>query len=808
MIHTLPLHVDFGDARPAHPYPVRGGIPFAMGMLRSAEHIRLTTGEREHPCQVARTAVWPDGSVKWVLLDFFALPGDRLTLEYGDSVRRTPAANGIIITPSDGSISVDTGVLRIRVDRAGAGFLDRLCVQGEDWLETAERDARRHVLDFIHAACTGDRPTQTAAFSGVDDPSRVAIDVLEVEAPGPLHAVILLRGRHLHRQVGTTIDGVTQRGACPFSLRLHLWAGMGLLGAEHFFVYEGDPDVDFVRQAGMGLTLPVVREADTLAAGTDRGRETVSLAPGRACGVYQASADHFEVWQADGAAPVETVVTGGRASGWCHACGPRGGVAFGIRHFWQQYHKSLQVDTRTGRIDAWMWPPEAPALDYRRYARAWGVGEDGAYENGPMPCNYRLAAKGTGKSHELLFYFHTGAADGGEIEALFAAFQNRPLVLAPPAYYAGTKALGHYLARTEDGFDDLEKVIQRPIAYLCAAQEQSRWYGFFDFGDVQTCYATFHRHDRWESDFGRWGWANGDQVGRLNYALMLQFVRTGDRRHFAFAEANMRHVHDVDATHTHEYPFKMGAEFRDLAGSVHRHNAQHWACPYVGSRGAHPAGARIHYFLTGSGRSGDILDEVLALAERLPEGAARDGHGAGALSFLCAWERTGQAAYRDKTLQILQSYGLEKIQGGWMAMISAAFGVFDAMVEYTDLSGDGRFIPVILEFAGMCMGPEIEQNWTYPGGYFRIYAEALRFSDRPDRLLEGIARARARLNEQMAGSSSYLPAEQWPAPRGAAGGAFSNFSIDANTLRDLPFLMYGLAGNRDKKQGGLPLSGE
>jgi hypothetical protein len=280
-------------------------------------------------------------------------------------------------------------------------------------------------------------------------------------------------------------------------------------------------------------------------------------------------------------------------------------------------------------------------------------------------------------------------------------------------------------------------------------------------------------------------------VGRLNYALMLQFLRTGDRRLFTFAEANMQHVHDVDSTHTTAYPFKMGKTFRNLAGSAHRHNAQHWACPYVGSRGAHPVGAKIHYYITGSGRSLDILDEVLDLSERIPQGAAHDGHGAGALSFLCAWERTGEPIYREKTLAILQDYDLEKIRGGWMAMISAAFGVFDAVVEYTDLSQDDRFLPMIENFATMCMGSDIEGNWTYPGGYFRIYAEALRLAGNQD-LIDGIGRAQQRLNEQMQQAASFLPRSQWPAPQGEAGGAFSSFAIDANTLRDLPFLMYAL----------------
>lgn len=793
----LPLRVDFGDACPAAPFPVRGGIPFPQGALLSADHVRLLIDGAESPCQVTQTAVWPDGSVKWLLLDFSVMPEQTVSLEYGPAVMRRPVEGGVEITQSDNAVAIDTGCLYIRVDRDGSGFVDELRVDGRVMTETGDETDRRHILDFVHVDETSDRPTNSATIAGTTDPSRVEIDTLTVEESGPLHAVILIRGRYLYQSVGSTIPALEERGACAFSLRLHLWAGRTMLMAEHFFVYDGDPDADFVRQVGLRLPLASVAEATTAAFETDHGLETCSLG-NNACGLHQASADHFELWHTDQSNRPLVFKTGHQSRGWCHICGPSGGVAFGIRQLPEQYHKALHVDTDTGRIDAWLWPPEAPTLDHRRYAREWGVGEDGAYESGPMPVNYHLAAKGTGKSHELLFIFHTESTDPAAFREPFAAFEARPLVLAEPAWYADTQALGHYAAADEAAFGDLEAVIRNPIEYLMTAQAQSRWYGFFDYGDVQTCYATFHHHDRWESDFGRWGWANGDQVGRLNYALMLQFLRTGDRRLFAFAEANMRHVHDVDATHTTAYPFKMGDTFRNLAGSVHRHNAQHWACPYVGSRGAHPVGAKIHYYVTGSGRSLDILDEVLALSERIPEGAARDGHGAGALSFLGAWERTGDVAWRDKTLNILNTYGLEEIRGGWLAMISAAFGVFDAMVEYTDLSGDDRFRPLIENFAAMCMGPDIEENWTYPGGYFRIYAEALRMTGSGE-LIDGIGRARKRLNEQMQEAASFLPRAQWPAPKGEAGGAFSNFSIDANTLRDLPFIMYALKTNEEMR---------
>ena len=793
---TIPLTIDFGDASPEHPYPVRGGVPFAQGVLDSTDHLQLLSEEGERECQVSCTATWPDGSIKWALIDCIGSADESLTLAFGTGVTRKVPRSGLHTTQDCETVRIDTGVLQVVIRRDGTGFLDEIIWNGNAMVVDSEGE-RRHLVDYIHVERTENRPANTMVVSGTDDPSRHRIEKLIVEEDGPLHAVVLIRGRFVYQHVGTTIPELTGPLSCPFTIRCRFWRDSGLVGVEHFFYYEGDPDHDFIRRIGLGMTLASVDDDGTTTFGDYDGTDRTVPAD-RTSGLHQATYNHYHLWQTNEDDTPETTHTGQRAAGWVDISNNTDGVAFGIRSFPQQFEKALHVDGKTGRIDAWLWPPEAQTLDMRRYAREWGVGE-GGYNETPFPVNYRLAAKGAGKSHELLFYFHEGDTHTADVSEVFKAFDTRPLLLAQPSYYAETRVFGQYHAADSDHFKDLEQIIQRPIDYLAAAQEQSQWYGFFDYGDVQTCYATFHKHDRWESDFGRWGWGNGDQVGRLNYALMLQFIRTLDRKNFAFAEANMFHVHDVDTTHTTAYPFEMEKEFRDLSGSAHRHNAQHWACNYVGSRGAHPVGARIHYFLTGSGRSKDILDDILTLAERIPGGAANDGHGTSAISFLCAWERTGEVAYRDKALQCLEDYDIDRIRGGWLAMISAAFGVFDAMVEYTDLTGDDRFISNILDFAAMCMGPEIEDNWTYPGGYFRIYAEALRYgtmagdnSFDQESFIQGIDRARKRLNEQMAASAPYLPGDQWPAPPGESAGAFPNFSIDANTLRDLPYLMGSL----------------
>jgi len=80
--------------------PVTSGIPFAQGVLVNVSKVRLLKGGSEIPAQFLRTAVWPDDSVRWLLVDFQVdLPASgtaSLTLQTGkapQSVQGSPFLN-------------------------------------------------------------------------------------------------------------------------------------------------------------------------------------------------------------------------------------------------------------------------------------------------------------------------------------------------------------------------------------------------------------------------------------------------------------------------------------------------------------------------------------------------------------------------------------------------------------------------------------------------------------------------------------------------------------------------------------------
>ena len=803
---VLPLSVAADPGVRNEAVPLVGGVPFARGEFRDAGSVRLLAGGAEASLQAEPLATWPDGSVKWLLLSFVARTNQELRLEYGAGVRRADVPKPLTVQSGDGgALTVDTGLIRFRVRRDGPAFLDELWLDrnGNGAYEDDEKmlapavGGRANFMDFVHLASASDYRVLSRAIAGDPDASRVEIDELKIESAGPIRGVVLLRGKYHYRALGSTIPNVNSRGACPFTLRLTAYRGLGIVEAEHFFVYEGDPDYDFLRHAGLAVYPRLDRSAARVRTLTAGGTETIPLSGAAYIGLAQNNADHYRLWKAAdvGAADV-TVAEGRRFEGGLDLGDDRWGVTVGHRRLWQNYPNGFEVDAAAGGVTAAFWPLEANVLDFRRYSREWGVGETGAGAGAAIATQSRFAAKGCGKTHSMVFVFHGAGVKEADLLSSVRALDAKALVRCEPARYADTGALGRYSTPAAGAFLEIEQYMSRTFDLLLDSQERYRWYGFFSYGCIQSMYNRIHKLGRWDCDFGRWGWAGNDGAGRLNHAFLLQYLRTGDRRYFDEGEASVLNNYDVWMVHTPEYFWDFNfATARDVRGLVHRHNVQPFGCPYVGARGAYPVGMKIYYYLTGSGRARDGLDEVLSAAVeyldgkgwRLGHSGGVDGFGTAAQSLLCAWERTGDAKYRDYLLKFLRDDKSFKPSSPWEASMTTAFGLFHAATEYHDLVGDPQIVANIEAMARLCNTAEVKKNFTYPGGYFRIFADAYRLTGKEE-FAQACRAAVDKERESTKGSAQMVvPPADWPAP--VAG---PEVNLDGNSLRDLPYVFEAL----------------
>ena len=149
-------------------------------------------GGDEAPLQLSRLAVWPDGSLKWGLLDFQADlragRGRTFQLQFGPDVTRAEPETPLVVGRRGKGVEVTTGPLRFTVRPGRHLFLDRVWLDGKgrfgERSELVRRaGGRRSFLDYVHA--DGDRPVGDFAVQGTEDRSSVAVTTM----PGSLRSL-------------------------------------------------------------------------------------------------------------------------------------------------------------------------------------------------------------------------------------------------------------------------------------------------------------------------------------------------------------------------------------------------------------------------------------------------------------------------------------------------------------------------------------------------------------------------------------------------------------------------------------------
>ncbi len=195
----VPIHV---DAPAPVNWPVRCGIPIPLGELAAAAQATvLDSSGSAIPSQNRVTATWPDGSVKWLFLDFFHTGSANYTLVYGNKIQ-SAAVGSVQISESAAGIEVDTGALRFLVPKSQFGFVQNV------------RDSRGALLQQdpigVEIVESGGRK-----WSSLDSVSQT----LRVEQAGPMHVVVA---------VETASAGFIHKA------RIHAYAGSTLIGIDYF----------------------------------------------------------------------------------------------------------------------------------------------------------------------------------------------------------------------------------------------------------------------------------------------------------------------------------------------------------------------------------------------------------------------------------------------------------------------------------------------------------------------------------------------------------------------------------------------
>jgi hypothetical protein len=664
-LDTLELMIEPQGPTRRRGEPVRCGVPWPRGVLRDAGRLAMTDADgRPVALQARALDRWPDGSVRWALLDWRATldgPARYVVVEAGRyAVPDREAGPSVSVTRGgDGTLTIDTGAATFRLG-GGDGFpLRSVAIAGRTAplrLEFAAEDAdgRRHGS---------------------------LVDRLEVEEAGPVRATVSFEGC------------LVSPGSAPladFSGRLHLVAGSATV---RFSLTIANP-----RRAahpgncwdlGDAGSIHLKDASLKVITGAKGGEISVSCSPERG-EAFQRLGARFELYQDSsggenwrstnhvnrlGEVPntfrgyrlrgEDTDRDGLRATPIVVVEHPGGRLALAVREFWENFPKAIEA--ADGTLVLHLFP--------------------GQYAD-----THELQG-GERKAHEFAIAF-----DDDDVTDDPLAWCRDPLLpRADPSWYCASGAVPH-LTPCSDESDEagsayqglVDAAIEGPDTFT-RKREIVDEYGWRHFGDLYGDHeAVFHAGPSpLVSHY------NNQYDALVGFAY--QFLRSGDARWWAMMDELARHVADIDIYHTtHDRSLYNGGLFWHTCHYIDAAMCTHRTYP-GGQSGGGPSGGQLystglllHHYLTGDPSSREaavglgryVIDAddggktslrrlTTAPTGHITESGDSTYHGPGRASansvttLINAHAATGSAEYLDKAEELIRRciHPADRIEG-------------------------------------------------------------------------------------------------------------------------------------------------
>ncbi len=626
-------------------WPVTSGVPLPEGLVKKTDPLTLVdTEDRPVPLQWEPLAQWPDGTVKWALLDFLAGAPRARTVRFRlRPGRPAEPAERVRVSRAKRKVTINTGPLRLVLNPEEFRLFERVDVRGGN--------GRYAPVVSASNSCPGLllRDARGTAYTSHRKPVRV-----RVERSGPLRATVAVEGEHLSR---------SGRRCFSFVVRLHAYAGCDFVLLEHRFLNDNETG-NFTKIREVAL---VLEAADRLGDARIGGAAGVHQGKSGDIRLFQVDHTHYELSGASERG-------GARAPGSLSASTEAGTVTAVIRDFWQQWPKSLEIQGKQIRLGL------CPTLEPKQYdglepLEKWYYLFRGA--------SYMIKT-GVAKSHEVWLRFSPDRPD----EQAFCAAAQTPLVAAAdPEWAIATGAWGDLVPAGDPRSRRYNKAAEKVFQLLLQDDEEVGHYGLLNWGD-------------W---FGErvYNWGNNEYD--TGHALFLQFARTGDARYFHAGRRFARHMADVDILHAinedylnngeiragYGLPVNVGAVYLHAVGHVAGYFPLKWAAKrfpkayYYGD--IHNLGhlwnegMLENYYLSGDPWAKEAALQVadcLVQYSQVPEMTwwfGRDPHcgrvaGWPLLALCSAYQATGRAKYLRAARHIVEHAlaDQDKHCGGWI----------------------------------------------------------------------------------------------------------------------------------------------
>ncbi|SFM92661.1 hypothetical protein SAMN05428949_1343 [Chitinophaga sp. YR627] len=671
------------------------GVPWPKGLVKKESGFVLSdNGGASVNMQSWPLATWPDGSVKWSAHAIGAGKGrntDKLTLSLA---KNSPVKGDLKVSDYPDHLLIDTGVIQCEIARSGPVVV-----------RTLKRKAQLISSEGKLVLLTQDKPDEGNGVSPQQDVFESNITHVTLEQGGPVRAVVKIEGNHLNTK---------QRAWLPFTVRLYFYEGAESIRIMHTIVFDGDEQTDFIRGLGIRFALPLKAETYNrhirftgdekgVFAEAVKGLTGLRRDPGAAVRsaqingqavsgplppavgdrlqyipafgdytLFQPTPDAFDIQKRtrEGYGWIQSAY-GKRSSGTAYLGTPSGGLAFGIRNFWQSH--PAQLDIRNAHADEatvtmWFWAPKAAPMDLRFYHD--GMGQDTfEKQREGLEITYEDyepefgTPYGVARTSEAQIWVLAATPTNEQLSEIAAYIQDPAGITFDIAQWKkagvfGGSWIGQQTPSAEK--ENIRAQLDFYFDYYHRQVDDQHWYGFWNYGDVMHSYDT-DRHV-WRYDVGGFAWDNSELSTDL--WLWYYYLHTGRKDVFRMAEAMTRHTGEVDVHHI--------GRFAPLGS---RHNVQHWGCSAKQLRISTVANRRFYYYLTADERIGDLMHAEIDAADTLrtivpgrkigQQQGDPDGKYAGvsfgtdwgslAAAWLTEWERSGNKTAKERLLNSMQT---------------------------------------------------------------------------------------------------------------------------------------------------------
>lgn len=574
-------------------WPVTTGVPFPRGQLTDERHCRLiddTGAEQLLQTKVAATWDADRTSIRWLTIDFLAVPGRKYELEFGSDVERAEIASPIMLTntfvesPVGGRrsfyVQVETGELRVRFDEYG-GPLAKVTFRdnSERWHSIIDELAERRIKGkpIAHPISRG---VSDYYVSGTGElKSLLGRHRVSIESGGPVRACILVES---DLSVPETTPTIALR------TRYHFFAGLRVIKVISELRFTGTTRKKTFRD--IGVSLPLIAglsggEFNTVVVDGNGGPGSQPVEfrwkdSTRSVSSFQKTYRHFGNPDCE-AGIVEVTDKGERSlhttpqiGEWIQVRNKKFAVTGSLRWMWQQFPKEWEV-TRDG-LTLHLWSPRAGELDFgpdgirkffgeagRKYLLEWKTGgtpnaiSNFFYYAGHAALKRGEAdGQGVNKHHE--FWLHFGEADEAKIGQQYGALAaSPPLALATGEWNCSTDVFGPLMPRgkteppaeADEDAPDLAKyeaIVDRLFDLGQKAQDDFGDYGWHVFGSgPHYSYQWDEKTQRHYADPRRFEY----HTYQKETQLWWNYFRSGERKFYDWAIPSEDHWVDIAVTH-------------------------------------------------------------------------------------------------------------------------------------------------------------------------------------------------------------------------------------------------------------------